>query len=80
MRVLLDTHVLLWTLSEHRRLPPTTRDLLEDPDTEAFFSAASIWEIAIKAALGSRRPWVGRISPWSRRRSRRIAQRSPGWD
>lgn len=52
MRVLLDTHVLLWALGEQGRLPPTTRGLLADPDTDVFFSAASIWEIAIKAALG----------------------------
>ena len=52
MRVLLDTHVLLWALGGHGRLSPTTRELLEDPATDVFFSAASIWEIAIKAALG----------------------------
>ena len=52
MRVLLDTHVLLWALAEEDRLDQATRALLEDPETSVFFSAASIWEIAIKARLG----------------------------
>ncbi len=52
MRLLLDTHVLLWALSEPARLNPATRELLEDPVNEILFSAASIWEIAIKAKLG----------------------------
>lgn len=52
MRVLLDTHVLLWALAEQDRLDPATRALLEDAETDVLFSAASIWEIAIKARLG----------------------------
>lgn len=52
MRVLLDTHVLLWTLAEPRRLDPETRATIESADTEVLFSAASIWEIAFKAGLG----------------------------
>ena len=52
MRVLLDTHVLLWALAEPEKLPKSARALLEDPDTEMLFSAASIWEIAIKASIG----------------------------
>ena len=52
MRLLLDTHVLLWALNESDRLDATTRAMLEDPDNDVFFSAASIWEIAIKARLG----------------------------
>ena len=52
MRVLLDTHVLLWALAEPRRLDGETRATLESADTEVLFSAASIWEIAIKAGLG----------------------------
>jgi PIN domain nuclease of toxin-antitoxin system len=52
MRVLLDTHVLLWTLAAPDRLDPPARALLEDPANDVLFSAASIWEIAIKARLG----------------------------
>ena len=52
MRLLLDTHVLLWALGEPQRLDGATRDLLEDPRNEILFSAASIWEIAIKVRLG----------------------------
>ena len=52
MRLLLDTHVLLWALSDPGRLKPEICDLLEDAANEVLFSAASIWEIAIKAALG----------------------------
>lgn len=52
MRLLLDTHVLLWALGRPERLDPQTREWLEDPAHTVLFSAASIWEIAIKAALG----------------------------
>lgn len=52
MRVLLDTHVLLWALAEPRRLDGETRALIECADAEILFSAASIWEIAIKSGLG----------------------------
>jgi PIN domain nuclease of toxin-antitoxin system len=52
MRLLLDTHILLWAIDDPERLDPAIRDLLEDNANEVLFSAASIWEIAIKAALG----------------------------
>lgn len=52
MRLLLDTHVLLWALVEPDRLGSEVRGMIEDPDNEVMFSAASIWEIAIKAGLG----------------------------
>jgi PIN domain nuclease of toxin-antitoxin system len=52
MRLLLDTHLLLWALASPERLGVTTRAVLEDPQNEVLFSAASLWEIAIKAALG----------------------------
>jgi PIN domain nuclease of toxin-antitoxin system len=52
MRLLLDTHVLLWALGEPTRTNAGTQALLEDPTNEVLFSAASIWEIAIKAQLG----------------------------
>jgi len=52
VRLLLDTHILVWALIEPVRLRVEVRETLEDPDNEILFSAASIWEIAIKAALG----------------------------
>ncbi len=52
MRILLDTHILIWALIEPNRLPPIIRSKLEDPSHEVIFSVASIWEIAIKAGLG----------------------------
>ena len=51
MRVLLDTHLLLWSVASSRRLPKTARSLILDAANEVFYSAASIWEIAIKTAL-----------------------------
>ena len=52
MRVLLDTHLLLWAAGAPQRLPKTARSMLRDPDTLPVFSAASIWEIVIKCGLG----------------------------
>ncbi len=52
MRLLLDTRVLLWALGEPARLPRTAREAILDPGNEVLFSAASIWEIAIKSQLG----------------------------
>lgn len=52
MNLLLDTHVLLWALDTPSRLAIDIRRDLEDPQTPVYFSAASIWEIAIKASLG----------------------------
>ena len=52
MRHLLDTHVWLWWYLEPERLEAKTLRLLEDGGAEFFFSAASIWEIAIKYRLG----------------------------
>lgn len=50
MRVLLDTHLLLWALASPSRLSVKTRERIES--SEVFASAASIWEISIKSALG----------------------------
>jgi PIN domain nuclease of toxin-antitoxin system len=55
MKLLLDTQLLLWAASEPGRLTPATRRLLEDPRHELLFSAASIWEVSIKASLGRER-------------------------
>jgi PIN domain nuclease of toxin-antitoxin system len=51
MRLLLDTHVLLWAVASSRRLSREARRLIEDPENDVFYSAASLWEIAIKSGL-----------------------------
>jgi PIN domain nuclease of toxin-antitoxin system len=51
MRLLLDTHVFLWAVTGNRRLKTGTREFLSRADA-VYVSAASIWEIAIKARLG----------------------------
>ena len=52
MKLLLDTHVLLWAAGQPMRLSAPARKLLNDPRNELLFSAASLWEIAIKNTLG----------------------------
>ncbi|MCY4488629.1 MAG: type II toxin-antitoxin system VapC family toxin [Deltaproteobacteria bacterium] len=52
MNLLLDTHVLLWAAGVSGRLPDEGRALLEQRDTQPVFSAASIWEVAIKSGIG----------------------------
>ena len=52
MKLLLDTHLLLWAAGEPKRLPKGIRILLEDRDNELLFSAASLWEVVIMSGLG----------------------------
>jgi PIN domain nuclease of toxin-antitoxin system len=52
MRVLLDTHILLWWLAADPALPRLAADVISNPDTNVVISAASAWEIAIKKAVG----------------------------
>ncbi len=52
MHLLLDTHVLLWTVAEQHRLSRRIRDILADAANVQYISIASLWEITIKAALG----------------------------
>ena len=52
MKLLLDTHVLLWALGAPQRLPDSLIADLRDPANEVLFSAVNIWEIAIKASQG----------------------------
>lgn len=52
MRLLLDTHSLLWWLDGDRRLSRTARNRLQDQDNTVLVSAASAWEITTKARLG----------------------------
>ncbi len=52
LRLLLDTHSLIWALEAPERLSTTVRDAFDQPGVMVFVSAASTWEIAIKVALG----------------------------
>ena len=52
MKLLLDTQLLLWAAGQPTRLSAAARKLLNDPRNELWFSAASLWEIAIKSTLG----------------------------
>lgn len=51
MKLLLDTHILLWAIYEPDRLSPHARALITDIDNELFFSVVSIWEIGIKRSV-----------------------------
>jgi PIN domain nuclease of toxin-antitoxin system len=52
MRALLDTHAFLWWNMEDPQLSPLAREIIADGRNEIFLSAASVWEISIKAAKG----------------------------
>lgn len=51
MRLLLDTHALLWFVWDHANLSDTARRLMNDPDNELLLSTGTIWEIAIKVGV-----------------------------
>lgn len=61
MRLLDDTHVFLWWCADDRRLGATERGALADAANEVYLSAASVWEMSIKEALG-RLQVPGRVS------------------
>jgi PIN domain nuclease of toxin-antitoxin system len=52
LRLLLDTHLLLWSAGQPDRLSAEARSLLQDPANDLVFSVASLWEISIKRGLG----------------------------
>jgi PIN domain nuclease of toxin-antitoxin system len=56
LRLLLDTHVALWAVTDSPRLSIKARKLIEDLNNEIFVSTVSIWEIAIKRSLARQRP------------------------
>ena len=61
MRLLLDTHALIWWLAADQALPSTARDAIADPSNDVFVSAASAWEIATKHRIG-KLPEAGRLA------------------
>lgn len=52
MKILLDTHALLWWLTDDGRLGRQARELVEDPGNEVLISTVSLWEIAVKIRVG----------------------------
>lgn len=54
MKLLLDTHILIWASGPFPQLSPAASALIDDPQNVVLFSAASVWEIAIKAGAGRR--------------------------
>lgn len=64
MKILLDTHALLWLLTGDNRLSQPAREIFLDRNNLLFFSAASLWEICIKVSLGKlslKRNWLKTI-------------------
>ena len=61
MKLLLDTHALLWWLTNDRRLGPAARRLIEDPGTNVLVSMVSLWEIAVKVRVGKLQADLGEV-------------------
>lgn len=64
MKVLLDSHTVLWWMDRHRQIGDAAKDAIADPANELYLSAATPWELAIKLSLGKLqlsmafRPWM----------------------
>ena len=52
MRLLIDSHALIWYVDQHQQLSAVSHAAMSDPDNDLLLSAGSIWEIAIKISLG----------------------------
>ena len=52
MRILIDTHIFLWWDRQLRRISSSLRAAIEDADNDIYLSAASVWEVAVKRAVG----------------------------
>ncbi len=62
MKVLLDTHVLLWWLADDKELGPQARDLIADPGNDILVSVVSLWEIVVKIRVGKLQGDVTEVS------------------
>jgi PIN domain nuclease of toxin-antitoxin system len=62
LRLLLDTHALLWWLELHPKLRAETRALIDDPANEAMVSIVSFWEIAVKVRIGKLKADIAAIA------------------
>ncbi len=61
MRLLLDTHALLWWLADDDRLGPRARGLIEAPGNDVLVGVASLWETVVKARAGTLEADIGGI-------------------
>lgn len=52
MKYLIDTHILIWSVTDDDEFSPTVKSILQDSNNEIFVSAVSLWEIAVKFSLG----------------------------
>ncbi|WP_372947578.1 type II toxin-antitoxin system VapC family toxin [Mariniphaga sp.] len=52
MELLIDTHTVIWFITEDKKLPTNTKRIIEDVDNKCYVSIATYWEIAIKQSLG----------------------------
>ena len=48
MNILLDTHIALWAITDHPKLPEKAKELIMDPDNNIYYSAVSAWEVLLK--------------------------------
>jgi len=62
LRLLIDTHILLWWLELNERLTPSTRALIDDPDNDPIVSIVSFWEIALKVRTGKLKADIAAIA------------------
>ena len=51
MKILLDTHILLWALADDRRLPPKAKEIILREESEIYYSTVSVWEVFNQAFL-----------------------------
>ena len=75
MKLLVDTHVLLWILQDDPSLSPVARNAYGDPANMLYFSVASYWELCIKLSLGKLRLADG----WSSSIERELAENEVRW-
>ena len=52
MNVILETHAVIWFITEDKQLPDSLKSLIENSENDCFVSVASLWEIGIKYSLG----------------------------
>ena len=55
MKLLLDTHIVLWYITDDQRLPVLAREMINNPENEVYYSMVSLWEVAIKHQISSQR-------------------------
>jgi len=61
MKLLLDTHALIWWLADDRRLGPSARALIADPANQVLVSVVSLWEMVIKVRIGKLEAEIGAV-------------------